>query len=38
VDPVIRDYLREMKRRKGDVQQVENVKIKDGTVEVTELL
>lgn len=36
VDPVIRDYLREMKRRKGDVQQVENVKIKDGTVEVDE--
>ncbi|CAN9151072.1 unnamed protein product [Alternaria alternata] len=36
VDPVIRDYLREVKRRKGDVQQVENVKIKDGTVEVDE--
>lgn len=36
VDPVIRDYLREVKRRKGDVQQVENVKIKDVTVDVDE--
>jgi hypothetical protein len=36
VDPVIWDYLREVKRRKGDVQQVENVKIKNGTVEVDE--
>ncbi|OAG14060.1 hypothetical protein CC77DRAFT_1026124 [Alternaria alternata] len=36
LDPVIRDYLREVKRRKGDVQQVENVKITDGAVEVDE--
>jgi hypothetical protein len=36
VDPVIRDYLREMKRRKGNVQEVENVKIEDEAVEVDE--
>ena len=36
VDPVIRDYLREVKRREGDVQQVENVTIKDVTTEVDE--
>jgi hypothetical protein len=36
VDPVIRDYLREVKRRKDDRQQVENVKIKDVTMEVDE--
>jgi hypothetical protein len=36
VDPAIRDYLREVKRRKDDRQQVENVKIKDVTMEVDE--